>query len=393
MRVLMLVYNVINKGTFWRALYLARGLARRGHNITIVATSRDLRWSFRISKDIKAGVTLFESPDLFKGSLRSGWDLYNALSRIIMTHKFEFDLVHAFESRPVVILPALYWQRWRRTPLIMDWSDWFGNGGAVEERPNPLTRAVLRPFETFFEEYFRKCANGSTVINDFLKQRAVSLGVAPEDMLVLPNGCNVEEIYPFPREKARKCLGWPENVFVIGYIGVIFRRDSELMVKAFDQLLQMEPQARLLLIGYCNIPIAKMVRLPQTVWQTGYIAQQDVNLYLAACDLCWLPLRDTGANRGRFPLKLNDYMAAGRPVVVTDVGNIGELVRIGRFGLVVRDEPGAIAQATLQLLREPTLREEMGQKGRRLAETEFTWDRMADKLEQFYSHIWRQKWI
>lgn len=393
MRILMLVYNVTNKGTFWRALYLARELTQRGYDTTIVATSRDLYWGFRISKDTEAGVTLLESPDLFRGPLRSGWDLYNALSRIMGTHKLKFDLVHAFESRPVVILPALYWQRWRRTPLIMDWSDWLGRGGSVEERPNPFIRAILRPVETFFEEHFRRWADGSTVINDFLKQRVVNLGVAPEDVLILPNGCNIDEIYPIPREEARKRLRLPEDVFIVGYVGAIFRRDGELMAKAFDHLVQMESRARLLLIGYCNIPVVKMFNSSQAVWKTGYVNRHDLNLYLAACDLCWLPLKDTGANRGRFPLKLNDYMAAGRPVIATDVGDAGKLVRVGQFGLVVNDEPGALAQAVLQLLREPDLREEMGRRGRQLAETEFTWGQMADRLEKFYSYIGRQKWI
>ena len=49
--------------------------------------------------------------------------------------------------------------------------------------------------------------------------------------------------------------------------------------------------------------------------------------YISACDIGWLTLCDSGANRGRFPMKTHDFMAAGVPLLVTDVGDLGEMVR------------------------------------------------------------------
>jgi len=385
----MMVYNVVGKGTYWRALYLARGIAKRGYEITIVATSQESRFRTRVSSDIQSGVRIIEAPDLFRGSLRSGWDLWNSLSRIMQTYKLKVDLVHAFESRPVVILPALFWQRWQKVPLVMDWSDWFGRGGAVEERPKYLLRAFLRPIETWFEEHFRTHADGTTVINSFLRERAINLGVDPNYILILPNGCNVDEIYPLPKSKARQILGWPEDVYVVGYAGAIFPGDAELMIQAFEKLYHMESRARLLVIGYCNIAIEDKTKVPEVVWRTGRVDYRDLNLYLGACDVCWLPMRDVGANRGRSPLKLNDYMSAGRPVVTTNVGDVAKLVARGSFGLVVNDDPEELAKAVFQLLKEPILCQEMGQRARCLAESEFAWDFIASKLLLFYHEVRR----
>jgi len=394
MHFLFIVYNVVGKGTYWRALYLARELARKGHEITIVATSRGNRFKFKSSYDIQAGVRILESPDLFKGPLRSGWDLWNSVSRIMRTYKLKVDLVHAFESRPVVIFPAIYWQRWRKVPLVMDWCDWFGRGGAVEERPNHLLRALLRPVETFFEEHFRVWADGTTVINSFLRKRAVDLGVDPDHILVLPNGCNVEEIYPLPQSEARKILGWSEDIFIVGYIGAIFPSDAELMAQAFEKLHRREPRARLLVIGYCNIDIETMVKASGIVWRTGQINYRDINIYLGACDVCWLPMRNTGANMGRSPLKLNDYMSAGRPVVITNVGDVAKLVARGNFGLVVNDDPEVLAQTVFHLFKEPALRQEMGRRARYLAESEFAWDSIAKRLMSFYYEVIKEvSWI
>jgi glycosyltransferase involved in cell wall biosynthesis len=383
----MLLFGPAGKGTYWRALYLARGLARRGHTLTVLATSPTRHLRLETRTDSQTGVTFVEAPDMLWGPLRSGWDPWNVISRIRWARGQEFDLVHAFESRPASIFPALYWQRWRGVRLVLDWCDWFGRGGSVEERPNLLLRTALRPVETFFEDKFRTLADGTTVINSLLNHRAIELGVAPGTILRLPNGCNVDELHPIPRAKARRALNWPEDALIIGYIGAIFQRDAVLMAQAFDQVHQAEPKARLLLVGYCNAAVEELVAAPDSVWRTGRIPYEKVNRYLAACDVCWLPMRDSGANRGRYPLKLNDYMAAGRPTVATSVGDVATLFTEEAIGLLAADKPEPFAVQTLRLLQDHDLRLALGQRARQVAETRFSWTRLTDELEMFYKQV------
>lgn len=383
----MLLYNAVGKGTYWRALNLARGLARRGHEITLMATPRHRRISFHTREDVRKGVTLVESPDIVGGPLRTGWDPYNVLRRVDWVRGHSFDLVHGFESRPTVVIPALYWKQRRQGKLVLDWCDWFGRGGSVEERLNPLVRTLLRPVETYFEEHFRSQADGTTVINDTLSRRAIALGVAPGTILSLPNGSNVEELSPIDKGVARRKLGIPQEVLLIGYIGAIFQGDAMLMAEAFNRVYQDEPRARLLLIGYCNVIVEDLIEERTAVWRTGKVRYSEISHYLSACDLCWLPMRDTGANRGRSPLKVKDYMAVGRPAVVTDVGDVADLVRQGGFGVLAPDRPTEFAQETVNLLRLPERRRTMGQRARRLAESDFSWYRIAGQLERFYQGV------
>jgi glycosyltransferase involved in cell wall biosynthesis len=156
------------------------------------------------------------------------------------------------------------------------------------------------------------------------------------------------------------------------------------MARAFDRIHQAEPKAQLLLAGYCNIAVQDMVSAPQAVRRTGRIRYDEISRYLAACDICWLPMRDSEANRGRYPLKINDYMAVGRPVVVTEVGDVADLVRRGEFGLLAADQPGDLARQVLALLHDSARCETMGQRARQLAQDEFTWDRISGRLERFY---------
>jgi glycosyltransferase involved in cell wall biosynthesis len=157
--------------------------------------------------------------------------------------------------------------------------------------------------------------------------------------------------------------------------------------QAFDIIRQAEPKAQLLLVGYCNVAVEDLVAEPDAVRRTGHIRYDEINHYLAACDVCWLPLRDSGANRGRYPLKMNDYMAVGRPVVATTVGDVADLVRRGEFGLLAPDRPDELAHQVLTLLRDPARRETMGRRARQLAEAEFTWDQISGLLERFYQQI------
>jgi len=390
MKILFILFNPVGKGTYWRGLFLARGLAQQGHKVTVMATSRSRRFKFHTHLDEHPNVTVVQTPDLLWGSLRFGWDIWNVIARIIWSFTKQFDLVHAFESRPVVILPALYWQRVRGVTLLLDWCDWFGKGGSLEERPNGLVRMGLRPFETFFENYFRTWANGTTVINSILRQRAITLGVSSDTIMYLPNGSNVDELYPYSKTIAREELELDKNSLIIGYLGAIFLRDAHLMAEAFDMIHQSEPRTRLLLIGYCNIPIELYSKYPEAIQRTDFIRYDEINTHLAACDICWLPLKNSGANRGRFPLKINDYMAAGKPVIATDVGDIATLVRTGAFGVVSVDQPEDISEQALHLLYNPAQCKQMGLHARQFAEMEFNWIDISKRLMQHYKHILTQ---
>lgn len=381
MNVLLVNLNQVGQGTYWRALSLGRELVRRGHAVTLLATSRRSRTRL-VEREVD-GVRLVETPDLFHGSLRSGWDPWNALRRVLWLRGRTFDLVHAFESRPTVIFPSLYAAR-RGAALVMDWCDWFGRGGSVEERPNPLVRAVLRPVETFFEEHYRTRAQGTTVICTTLREKALRLGLNPESILMLPNGADVHRLEPLPQAGARERLGLPAGAFLIGYVGSIFRRDAEFMARAIDRVRSQLPEARLLVAGYCPVDVRTLVQDPQAVIQTGRLDDADLNAYLAAADLFWLPLTDSNANRGRFPLKLTDYLAVGRPVVATAVGDVPRFLEDGATGLLSPDDPAVFAEKTIELAADPARREAMGCRAREAAETRLAWSRLAEELEGLY---------
>jgi glycosyltransferase involved in cell wall biosynthesis len=380
--LLMLLYNQPGRGTYWRALGFAGELSRRNYEVTMLVAARKRRRG--AEEQSVNGVRLVEAPDLAPGS---GYDLWAVANRLLWLRQRPFDLIHAFETRPVNILPALYARKRYGMPLITDWCDWFGRDGSVEQRSGWLLRTFLRPIETFFEEHFRPRAAGTTVINSVLYAKALALGVPPGDLLLLPNGANVTEIRPACRQTVRARLGLPQNVPILGYTGALFAEDAHLMAAAFDRIQAQQPGARLLLIGYTNIAVESLVATPANVLRTGAVRSCELADYVAACDIGWLPLADNRANRGRFPMKVHDFMAAGRPLVVSQVGDLGPFVRKWEIGLAAEAAGEALAEAVLDVLARPDELARLGRRARQVAEEQFAWPLVAARLDRFYQEI------
>lgn len=349
--------------------------------MTVVASSPSavLRFHERESD----GVRLVQVPGIMPPRWRYGYDPYEVLRRLQWLSGKTFDIVHALECRPVVIYPALAAKR-RGARLVIDWYDWFGRGGSVEQRSNPIMRTLLRPIETYYEEAFRTRADATIVVNSVLEARACALGVRPETLLRLPHGSDPEGIRPLDRDQARAKLGLPLSASLVGYVGVLFTEDAVLLVKAFERVRAVQPSARLVLIGNPKTDVPKK----EGMIRTGFVSYQDLNRYMAACDVLCLPCSDTLANRGRFPSKIADYLAVGRASAVACAdGDLATLMRETNAGLVCEPTPSHLAECILQLLDDVSLRTRLGRNARHAAETCMNWATLAEQVEELYQRL------
>ena len=174
----------------------------------------------------------------------------------------------------------------------------------MEERSNPVVRTILRPVETYFEEQFRPTADGNTIICSTLYKKAIALGINPDRLLQIPNGCDTVSIYPGNLFESRKRLFLPTQGTIIGYVGTAFVNDARFIADALLKTRKILPdlqfvwfgarpkEARQVLEGFPNTHLVKNIH------------DKQLNDYFASCNLFWLPLRNTPANWGRWPLKL-----------------------------------------------------------------------------------------
>ncbi len=109
----------------------------------------------------------------------------------------------------------------------------------------------------------------------------------------------------------------------------------------------------------------------------------DPREFLARADIFVLPSRSEG-----FSNAIVEAMAAGLPVVATDVGGNAEAVENGVSGLIVPPEqPQALAEALLLLLRDPAAARAMGAEGKRLVARNFTTEAMMDRVTATYQRL------
>jgi glycosyltransferase involved in cell wall biosynthesis len=110
--------------------------------------------------------------------------------------------------------------------------------------------------------------------------------------------------------------------------------------------------------------------------------------WLGAADLLALPsviLPDGSTDSA--PVVLLEAMAAGLPVVATEIGGNAELIRHGESGLLVPPgKPGPLREALAQLVRDPQLRGRLGTAGRERAKR-FTWDRVGGELRELLARL------
>lgn len=89
-----------------------------------------------------------------------------------------------------------------------------------------------------------------------------------------------------------------------------------------------------------------------------------------------------------FGVAVIEASACERPVIVTDIGGLPEVVEHGRTGLVVPSEdPGSLGQAMCRLVHDPALRRAMGQAGRKLVKERYDWNHNVAQMIQVYEEV------
>ena len=382
----MLNHNRVWESTFNRAYYFGRSLVKRGHEVTIVTNSKHQIWLFK--EFLSEGVKIIETPDLLWGRLRTGWDLVNALRRKYYLRVMQFDVIHALDCRPTVIIPALYLKKTLKIPLVIDWADWWGRGGAINIRKPIWLNRCFEPIETFFEEKFRHKADYTTVISPLLGERAINLGIPEDKICFIPHGSDTESIYPIDKQYAREQLGLLTKNYILIFSGFVLY-DTAILAKAFELVQQKFPDILLFLTGQKNIlrNHCKKDELGCKILNIGFVPKNKFVLYLAAADLCLMPLADNLANQARFPGRIGDYMAAGRPIISNPVGEAGKIVKENNLGLLSQPNGESFANAIIEGLEDEKSRIRWGQNAREVAENKYSFDILCQKFEDVYKKV------
>jgi glycosyltransferase involved in cell wall biosynthesis len=217
------------------------------------------------------------------------------------------------------------------------------------------------------------------------RRRMISIvGMPPERVTLIPNG--IPEPHPRHAASVRANLGIADDAPLLVQTAVLRPQKAiGTMLEAMAILREDEPAARLVILGSGDRRALQTRAAELAVLDVvSFIGQRDdVADILAAADVGVLSSDFEG-----MPLAILEYMAAGLPVVSTDVGGVREVVREGETGLLVpRGDGRALAERIGRLIADPELARRMGQNGRRLQLAQFSAAAMVRETTALYDRL------
>ena len=377
MRVLMIhphdIYSPLEPWTI-RITSLARCLTERGHEVKLAYHLAD---HGRTPQEVRHRQEFpFEVIPLVR---HMGLGLRKARD---MARLAEWaDVVHVQKALAHAALPAAVASFWNRVPLHYDWDDWeaqiYADTAGVDRHHRRIDR---------FERALPRIADTVSVASAALQEQALALGVDPRDLFDAPVGADLERfVRGGDGEALREELGFDGPIAL--YLGQLAGAHAAPLFLEAAALVQRADAGFLVVGGGRTLDALKdtaaRLGIAHKVRFTGAVPHSAVPRYMDVADVAVATLPDTPQARTKSPLKVVEYMAAGRAIVASAVG---EAVRfLGDAGrLVAPGDAAALADALDELLGDPYRASELGVAARERLRQNFTWMHTAANLERAY---------
>jgi glycosyltransferase involved in cell wall biosynthesis len=323
------------------------------------------------------------------GTTRAAFDLRNNLI-------FSEGVLREIEQSPVDFI----YQRYARfswagvaaslqtgVPLFLEY-----NGSEVWMGKH-WDRGALLPLLERFERLNLAAADRIFVVAEVERRNLVRAGIPDEKIVVNPNGVDTEKFRPDVGGIAmRHELGVVANETLAGFVGTFGPWHGVLTLAAAISMLPAESGLRFLLVGGGKLRdeverIVSAAGKKQQVIFAGHVEHDRVPALLDACDVLLsphVPLAD-GSEFFGSPTKLFEYMAMGKGIIASRLGQIGEVLTDQETALLT--EPGnarELANAIRRLAQSRELRARLGAAARARAIERHTWKRNAQRVIDAY---------
>jgi glycosyltransferase involved in cell wall biosynthesis len=220
-----------------------------------------------------------------------------------------------------------------------------------------------------------------------LARRYEAHGLPAKKIFVAPDGVDLDAYNrPLDKTAARASLGLPQDKPVAGYVGHLYDgRGVEHIISAARRL----PGVSFLLVGGHPEDLARWHKRTKALGLenltfAGFVPNQKVPTYLWAADLLLMPYGHACPTVDWMsPLKMFEYMAAGRAIVASDLPAVREVLTHGETAwLCPPDSDEALTEAISRLLANPELARRIGDAA--LAQSgQYSWDARVQRIMQF----------
>ncbi len=250
-----------------------------------------------------------------------------------------------------------------------------------------LARAELR--------WLYRQARAIICVSDAAKRHLVTAWHVPaEKITVIPNGVDTDLFgAPYDAAAIRAEFGLGDAP-VVGFVGGFQRwHGIDGLAEAFARVKEAVPGAKLLLVGdgpareMVDAALARFGVADDTII-TGFLPQSRVPHLLSAVDVAVIPYPKLPQELWFSPLKLYEYMAAGKAIVASEDGQIAQVIESEKTGILFAPgDIGAMATGIIRVLKNDALREALGQAAQAQARHRHSWRQYIENMEKLYRQV------
>ncbi len=276
--------------------------------------------------------------------------------------------------------------------MVKHWSDI--TDSVLRKLKRFVVYLIKRPIISLIEFYNLRSADLIIVVSEPMKEELMNRGILADKILVNPNGIDPEIYNPYiDGSEIRARYGFDETKKVCGFIGTFGHWHGVIelanaIVKFYSEFPHHRENVRFILIGEGAL-LGQVKRIiSQSPYKdyvifTGVIPQEQAPKYLAACDIFLSP-HVPNPDGSRFfgsPTKLFEYMGMGKPIIASNLEQIGEILEHKRTAYLV--EPGNIGQlvnAINILVSDQALCKMLGENAHNEVINKYTWEKHVSKI-------------
>lgn len=316
----------------------------------------------------------------------------NAQAIEMHARELEVDLIHA-ASFYTTGLPAIRAARRLGVPSVYEVRG-LPHLTFLSRRPE-YAGSIEHRTDVRFDLQACREADAVLTLTEAMRKELVALGVDPTKITLAPNSVDVSRFQPSTGDDELVAELGAEGKVVIGYVGSFVDYEGlDDLVTAFAKLRERHgDQVLLLLIGDgAEYPrIKKQVTasgLETHVKMPGRLAHHEVARYYSAIDVVALPRKPLRVCEVVSPMKPFEAMAMAKPLVVSSVEALAEIVIPDRTGIVFRKgDVASLTDALAALVEDPDRRRRLGQEARRWVEANRSWEKLATDVARLYSDV------
>lgn len=386
--VLMLTWEYppeIMGGLARHAEDLSQALAQQGQPVVVLTSQSGKTAPYEINSGVQiCRVTPYQLAgkdlDFYDWVVQLNLQFFNSAQQLLSAN--QPAILHAHDW--LVGAAALELKRLWRLPLVVTiHATEFGRNGGLYTALQKKIHAQ--------EQKLVDGADRVICCSNYMAQEVTRLfSLPPAKISVIQNGVVPKKVQAEPMQGEGRRKYARDNEAIIFFLGRLVREKGvEVLLQALVSVLAAYPDTKTVISGKGPMlgllkQQAEQYGIAGKVLFTGFVSDEERNRLLASAAITVLP-----SLYEPFGIVALEAMTAATPLIVSDVGGLGEVVLHGSDGFKV--PPGnhlALATAICTLLADPALREKLGRQGKERAVTTYSWQVLAKQTKELYSQVW-----